>query len=68
MSINIPTSHKIKIKIPHGELQTTIDWCQRNCSYDWRYTEDPNADFLSGGWIFCFESERDYVAFTLWKT
>ena len=68
MSINIPTSHKIKIKIPHGELQTTIDWCQRNCSYDWRYTEDPNADFLAGGWIFCFESELDYVAFTLWKT
>jgi len=68
MSINIPTSYKIKISIPHGELQSTIDWCQRNCSYDWRYTEDPNADFLSGGWIFCIESEQDYVAFTLWKT
>jgi hypothetical protein len=29
--------------------------------------EDPNADYLSGGWIFFFESDRDYVAFTLWK-
>lgn len=67
MSINIPTSHRIAIKIPYGELQSTVDWCNRNCIGEWRYMEDPDADFLSGGWIFFFENERDYVAFTLWK-
>ena len=67
MSINIPTSHKISVKIPYGELQSTVDWCNRNCREDWRYMEDPDADYLSGGWIFFFEAERDYVAFTIWK-
>lgn len=68
MSIDIPTSHKITIKIPYGELQATVEWCDRNCKDDWAYMEDPNAQFLSGGWVFFFESERDYVAFTFWKT
>jgi hypothetical protein len=68
MSINIPTSHKITITIPYGELQDTVDWCNRNCKDEWRYMEDHNALYLSGGWIFMFESERDYVAFKLWKT
>lgn len=68
MSINILTSHKISVKIPYGELQSTVEWCDRNCKDDWRYMEDPNADYLTGGWVFFFESDRDYVAFTLWKT
>jgi hypothetical protein len=68
MSINIPEAHKIAISIPYGELQSTIDWCQRNCNNDWRYMEDPRAELYSGGWIFFFESDRDYVAFKLWKT
>ena len=68
MSISIPTSHKISIKIPYGELQSTVDWCERNCTSDWRYMEDPNAEYIAGGWVFFFESERDYVAFKIWKT
>lgn len=68
MSINIPTSHRISIKIPYGELQSTVDWCDRNCSEEWRYMEDPNAELYTGGWVFFFESERDYVAFKFWKT
>jgi hypothetical protein len=29
--------------------------------------EDPN-DEMYVGWVFFFESERDYVAFKIWKT
>jgi hypothetical protein len=67
LSISLTTSHKIAIKIPYGELQSTVDWCQRNCNGDWRYMEDPNAEMYAG-WIFFFENDRDYMAFKLWKT
>jgi len=66
MSISIPTKFKIKIKLPYGELQPILEWCDRNCASEWNYMEDPNADMYSG-WIFFFENERDYVAFMLWK-
>lgn len=28
--------------------------------------EDPNGEMYNS-WVFFFETERDYVAFTLWK-
>jgi len=58
--------NKIKINLNFGELKPILNWCEDNCIGKWYYMEDPNADMYSG-WIFFFESERDYVAFTLWK-
>lgn len=67
MSISIPTSLKVVLDIPYGELQAIVEWCDRNCTGEWRYMEDPNG-LMYTGWVFFFESERDYVAFTVWKT
>jgi hypothetical protein len=64
MSINIPTAHKCKISIPFGQLKSVVDWVDRNCMSDVKYMEDPNDQYNS--WIFFFEDERDFVAFTLW--
>ena len=66
MSISIPTAFKIYVKLPYGELQRIVEWCDRNCKYDSRYMEDPNGEMYNS-WVFFFEDERDYVAFTLWK-
>ena len=60
------TQNKVKINLEYGQLKPIIDWCERNCTGDWRYTEDPNGEMYSA-WIFLFESERDYVAFTMWN-
>lgn len=65
MSINIPTAFKSRMNIPYGLLKETVAWCDRNCISDWRYMEDPNGDMYNG-WVFFFEDERDYVAFTMW--
>jgi len=65
MSISLPTAHKINVKIPYGELQHTLEWCERNCNYEWRYMEDPNGEVYNS-WVFFFENERDYVAFSFW--
>lgn len=66
MSISIPTAFKVKINLPYGELQPLVEWCERNCKFDWRYTEDPNGEMYNS-WVFLFESERDYIAFTFCK-
>lgn len=66
MSINIPTAHKARIRVPYGELSEVVDWCQRNCSGDWRFTEGTET-LYQGDYVFLFESERDYVAFLMWK-
>jgi hypothetical protein len=65
MSINIPTSHKANVSVPYGQLQPIVEWCDRNCTSEWRYMEDHNDQYNS--WEFFFESEKDYVAFLIWK-
>jgi len=65
MSISLPTAYKIKLSMPWGDLKSIVDWCDRNCSGDYRYTEDPNGEMYNS-WVFFFENERDYFAFTLW--
>lgn len=66
MYTNTLTVHKSKISVPFGELQSIIDWCDNNCTDRWQYMEDPGVTVYNS-WIFIFESERDYVAFTLWR-
>jgi hypothetical protein len=65
MFINIPTAHRANIEVPYGELQKTVEWCDRNCTSDWRYMEDVNNQY--GGYEFFFASERDYIAFLFWN-
>jgi len=66
MSISIPTAFKIKLSMPWGQLKEIVEWCDRNCTGDYRYMEDPNGE-MNNSWVFFFEAERDYVAFLMWK-
>lgn len=66
MSIDIPTALKANIHIDYGELQPILDWCDRNCESEYRYL-DIDYDSDAGRWEFLFESEKDYVAFLMWK-
>ena len=43
-----------------------LEWVDNNCVGEVKYMEDPNGDMYNS-WVFFFENERDYVAFTLWK-
>lgn len=63
MSIHIPTAYRANVEVPYGKLQQIVDWCERNCSDDWRYMEDIHNQW--GGFEFFFNSEKDYVAFLL---
>ncbi len=68
MSINIPTALKANINVQYGQLQPVLDWCDRNCEADWRYVDlVGDQDSATGRWEFLFESEKDYVAFLMWK-
>ena len=70
MSIDIPTAHKANLNIQYGQLQPVVDWCERNCEADYRYMDlNGNEDSMNntGLWEFLFESEKDYVAFLMWK-
>jgi hypothetical protein len=66
MSINIPTAYITNIRIPFGELQNHIRWCQDNCEGDWKFGEHPDTMDSWTHYNFYFELERDYVAYTLW--
>jgi len=65
MSIDIPTAFNCQIRIPYGKLKDVLAWCDRNCTGEFKYMEDPADQFSS--WIFFFELERDYLAFVVWK-
>ena len=66
MSIDIPTALKANIDVQFGQLRSIIDWCERNCEAEYRYL-DIDYDSDAGRWEFLFESEKDYVAFLMWK-
>lgn len=57
--------YAVNVNISYGQLQPWIDWCDRNCTGEWKYSEDPDGYWSS--WTFFFESERDYCAFLLWN-
>lgn len=71
MSLDTHEAFKVYIEVPFGKLGALLDWCERNCNADWSYTEDGKehweGDTLFYGYQFLFESEKDYVAFTVWK-
>ena len=69
MSIDIPTALKANIDVQFGQLRSIIDWCERNCESDYRYSDinNPESASSTGRWEFLFESEKDYVAFLMWK-
>jgi hypothetical protein len=65
MSIDTQTAFKATVTPKYGELQSVVDWCDRNCQADWKYMEDIHDQCNS--FVFLFETERDYVNFLLWK-
>ena len=71
MSIDIPTALKANIAVEFGQLSAMVEWCERNCVADWRYSGDNMMDMIGDtaffGYEFFFESEKDYVAFLMWK-
>jgi hypothetical protein len=62
------------VNIPFGELQTMIDWCDRNCVGEWGYKDVYEVHEVSTNiwkpinlYQFHFLDEKDYFAFTMWK-
>ena len=55
-----------EIAKPFGELDRVIDWCKTEMVGDWRWQlVDVSSDRRPGRYIFYFDSERDFFAFTL---
>ena len=55
-----------EITKPFGELDRVIDWCKTEIDGDWRWQlVDVSSDRRPGRYIFYFDSERDFFAFTL---
>ena len=59
-------AHAREIIKPFGEIEHVLDWCKSEVSYDWRWQlVDVSSDIRPGRYIFYFDNERDYLAFTM---
>ena len=59
-------AHAREIIKPFGELEIVLAWCKSECMQDWRWQlVDISSDIRPGRYIFYFDSERDYLAFTM---
>lgn len=72
MSISITTAYKTTVNLPYGTLKNVMEWCEKNCIADWKFDPVETSDFskslsFANQYKFYFESERDYVAFIMWK-
>ena len=58
--------HAQEIVKPFGEIERVLDWCKSEVGHDWRWQlVDVSSDIRPGRYIFYFDSERDYLAFTM---
>ena len=58
--------HAREITKPFGEIERVLDWCKSEVTHDWRWQlVDVSSDIRPGRYIFYFDSERDYLAFTM---
>jgi hypothetical protein len=56
-----------EIHKPFGELDRVLAWCKTELLDEWRWQLiDVSTDRRPGRYIFYFDSERDYFAFTLY--
>ena len=56
-----------EIHKPFGELDRVLAWCKTELTGEWRWQlVDVSTDKRPGRYIFYFDSERDYFAFTLY--
>ena len=56
-----------EIHKPFGELDRVLSWCKTELIDEWRWQlVEVSTDQRPGRYIFYFDSERDYFAFTLY--
>ena len=56
-----------EINKPFGELDRVLAWCKTELTGEWRWQlVDVSTDKRPGRYIFYFDLERDYFAFTLY--
>ena len=59
-------AHRIKIRRPGQDLDHIIDWCKTECCNDWRWQLiATSSQFEYGEYQFYFDSEQDFLAFTI---
>lgn len=60
-------NHAREIAKPFGELDRVLAWCKTELVGEWRWQlVEVSTDKRPGRYIFYFDSERDYFAFTLY--
>ena len=56
-----------EINKPFGELDRVLAWCKTELTGEWRWQLiDVSTDKRPGRYIFYFDDDRDYFAFTLY--
>ena len=63
---NLSDEAQAQFALRFGEIERVLDWCKSEVSHDWRWQlVDVSSDIRPGRYIFYFDSERDYLAFTM---
>ena len=59
-------AHAQAIEKSYGALGDVLDWCKSELAEDWRWQMvEMSNDVRPGRYIFYFDDNRDYFAFTL---
>ena len=58
--------HAQEIHKPYGQIDAILDWAKTELEGEWRWQlVDLSTQWRPGRYIFYFDSEKDYFAFTL---
>jgi hypothetical protein len=59
-------NHSISITKPFGSLDSIIEWAKQELKEEWRWQVIRTcSDCMPGTYVFYFDSESDYLAFTM---
>ena len=60
-------SYSREIHKPFGQIDLILAWCKSELVGEWRWQlVEVSTNLRPGRYIFYFDSERDYFAFTLY--
>lgn len=58
--------HIIQLQKPWGVIDHVIRWCKSEMTHEWRWhIVRMSSDQLPGEYIFYFDSDRDFCAFSM---
>jgi hypothetical protein len=48
---------RVTISVKHGSLTNILDWCEKNCTENWYFTDPPHSYYVDSNSRWCWQND-----------